>query len=107
MNKEVKSNNKFIKIKYIIYDDQGYLRTIWDKSQFSYILIFGETYINPDFISEITAVTKDFYYTKNQDNTTSSKELSIFHVIMNNNKNFYLLEDEYKKFKDIIDIIDE
>ena len=104
MSKERKySYDKFIKIKFITTcDNDQYLFEIYDDNEHKNKLVFRETFINTAYITEITPVKKEMFYTKNYHNYTSTKELPIFLVFMSDGKKFYLLQSEYKKFKDII-----
>ena len=90
--------DKFIKIKFIVTDQEGYFYDRYNGK-----LDLDETYINVEYITEITPVQKAEYIIKNyNDNLSTTRELSLFSVSLSTDHKFYLLQSEYKKFKDII-----
>jgi hypothetical protein len=90
--------DKFIKIKFIVTDQEGYFYDRYNGK-----LDLDETYINVEYITEITPVQKADYLIKNHnDDLYTTRELSVFSVYLSTDRRFYLLQSEYKKFKDII-----
>ena len=90
--------DKFIKIKFIITDMQGYF---YDRTPGK--LDMDETYINVEYITEITPLKKEEYIIKHyNDSLCTTRKILLFSISLSTDKKFYLLESEYKKFKDII-----
>lgn len=99
--------DKFIRIEYIVSCDDDGAGWLYEKRNYgydkSYLLDTRETYINVEYIQEITPVVKEEYYIKNyNDNNFTTREYKIFQIFMSDGKRFYLLEKEFKKFNNIL-----
>lgn len=95
------NSNKFICIKYLLTESNGDFKCKRRNNKIIFEQI--ETYINTDFIVEITSLITDNYSVKcNKDYYSTYHKETMFRIYLSDGRNFYLLQNQYEKFKDLI-----
>lgn len=96
--KQIKKENYFINVNVLVeHEDKDGFYKKGNK------LDLINIYIAKDYIISITSPVKmKFYKYKYDSNEYWNSEGIVFSVVLANNEKYYLLEEEFEKFKDIL-----